>query len=1403
MLFGDVAFWKLATPSFAQEDDDEFDDEDQNGLLVAYSSGDVSVQQLDDIVSVDWQNDSPDPRIAADEFTADWAGRLLIRQAGKYRLHLYLAGRASVAMDNRSLFSGSSVTPGWMTSDEFDLDFGERELHVHFEKTAPTARIHLFWSSEYFPLEPISASLFFRDPLPAAARRIERGRELFDVHRCGRCHRRDDEPLPPAAPSLELTARGLSTEWMLRKLLEHSAENKIDDAYQDKMPRFQLTVREAQGIAAYLHIKSKAIDLPAFAVPEERSKNAAEGRLKLVSLGCLACHHIQDEFTAVGEPQLWNGGSLAAIGMKRSPEWLHHWLSRPQDLNADHRMPTFSLDETERQQLVLALSNLKQPLPASSLSADELKLDPFDTELVNLGARVLQQRNCFACHRIPQFDDAAKRTLPLPISPLTGANINWDDSCIAEMPLGEKHPRYVGLDRGAIRAYVESRRMKLSPQNLDLAGQRTLEQNNCLACHPRSTSAGLTPLAGRLANDVEELRGRSSELIPPSLTAVGDKLFDTALIEAVSGQQSQRRLPWLQVRMPKFAHSADAKAALAHHFIARDRIPADPPATPTPSLDVPLPQQVVIGHTLVGGRGFSCIACHTAGNFQPRGVALGSRGSDLLMLQTRMRKEYFFRWTRSPLRIVQGVEMPSYQQAKPGVLDGDLDAQLEAIWLALNDGNFTVPTNPGSVEQYLVLKPGDEPRVVRDVFTLNKDEFVPRAFAVGLANGHSLLFDLDRGAIRQWTIGDFARQRTQGKSWFWDMAGIALLSGIGASSDIVLGRHENSTSAIIDSVSVNEITAQLVDYQITNDLVELNYRLTFPIHGQPHNVLINERLSAEPSSVDSKGTGWIRSIRATGVPDGYSLLVRRPSAKHAFGDAKVTSAQPWEKPSGETGADEFALLHRRKDRDDESRHVAEITLNYRSDLRPTLAGDVPVVNREPPRKETVNAVPGFDGVRLPIDTAIMPTAMAWTDSGVMAFTSLKGDVYLAEDSDGDGVEDELTLFETGLAAPFGIIADGDDLIVAHKPELLRLRDTDGDGRADFREVLASGWGYSEDYHDWTCGIVRDSEDRLYVALGSDYGQPKRPRDKIKWRGTALRIDPDGTVNPVAHDLRFPTGLAIDGRDRVFISDQQGVQNTFNELNVLVDGAHYGVPSQSELEKNDPGIPAAIQIPHPWTRSVNGITFIPDDSPIEPWRGHGIGCEYDTRFLIRYSVQQIDDVVQGAVYPLSLPNGDRGGENFVGPIAVAVSPTGDIYIGSIHDSGWQGGINTGAIERLTFTGELPLGIREVTAITEGFEIAFTAPVDANAATQAGNYSISGYTRQYQGGYATPDSGRFQPKIDRVEMSDDCRTVQLHVGPLKTGFVYEIHCGKLGSNGDKALWPSEAYYTLHRLPEGEGN
>ncbi len=222
------------------------------------------------------------------------------------------------------------------------------------------------------------------------------------------------------------------------------------------------------------------------------------------------------------------------------------------------------------------------------------------------------------------------------------------------------------------------------------------------------------------------------------------------------------------------------------------------------------------------------------------------------------------------------------------------------------------------------------------------------------------------------------------------------------------------------------------------------------------------------------------------------------------------------------------------------------------------------------------------------------------------------------------------------------------------------------------------------------------------------------------------------------------------------------------------------------------------VPHPWTRSVNSILFLPDDFANPDLAGHGIGCEYDTRCLIRFTVQEVAGVLQGACYRLSHPDQPGGGGNFVGPIASAVGPDGAIYIGSIWDSGWQGGANTGSIERLTPDNAMPNGIREIRATPAGFEVTFFQPFNEQSFMNAAStWSILGYTRHWSGSYATPDSERYTLSPTAINLSEDRKTATLHVHPLKAGFLYEINVNESVANRE-SLWPAVGFYSMKAVP-----
>jgi len=69
-----------------------------------------------------------------------------------------------------------------------------------------------------------------------------------------------------------------------------------------------------------------------------------------------------------------------------------------------------------------------------------------------------------------------------------------------------------------------------------------------------------------------------------------------------------------------------------------------------------------------------------------------------------------------------------------------------------------------------------------------------------------------------------------------------------------------------------------------------------------------------------------------------------------------------------------------------------------------------------------------------------------------------GTIAVLEDSDGDGVYDARTDFLEGLVLPRAVMPYRNGALVIAPPELAFHRDTDGDGRADAKEVIATGLG---------------------------------------------------------------------------------------------------------------------------------------------------------------------------------------------------------------------------------------------------------------------------------------------------------------------------------------------------------
>ena len=1408
------------------------------GLFANFSDSSTIVQKVDDRIAFDWTDSSPDSRLGED-FQAKWRGHVLIRQPGKHTFHAMVSGRVTIVVDETLVLQAEGENL-FHSAEPVELSAGDHSVEISFQRTSTAdARLQLFWSSPEFTLEPLPADVLSHDATDSKIGDQESGRILADAMRCSACHTGLADASTLKAPSLK-HINETPLDDVIRRLMDPKAVNK-----HSVMPSFGLNAAEARDVALFL---MNAADKESPLDEEDlkfKAEDADAGEKLLLSTGCVVCHQLsqfRSDNVAVSSGDVdttpnsspYRGPELVGIEKRRSAKWLSKWLQAPGELNPNHRMPVFTLTDDERRQIVSALvagdPNEKTDTPENNDAGKKEDAVTSDDASIANGRRIAMAANCAGCHSIKGLEASPiKQARPgkIPSSEML-------HSCLAStkpQTSTKNAPEHIHkpwfqtteVERQQLNAWLSSLKTDLKSLTGVALGSLLMQRNGCLACHDRDVRKGISAHAGVISSLRSDLNGQSQTLIPPALTAVGDKLKDDFLMSAVSGEQPGRRLPWLLVRMPKFGFSTEEKSAMTRYLVAADRIPdvADAareelfrhlnPHHPT----IATAADLLAGNHLIGAGGFNCIACHKAGPYEPRNVAMGTRGSDIMSMGQRIRPRYFMRWMQNPIRVVPGIEMPAIRKAIPGLAEDSLPQQIAIMWTALADPKFSPPTVVSRYEQFVTVGPGQPPRVLRDVFTVGdpKDRnSVARAMAVGFNNGHNLLFDLDTMKLRHWTIGEFARQRTEGKSWFWDMAGITVADALQMSFLSRLVSKAAPEMTPLNPVTDQRRQAELISSRMTDQSVILRVRYYFDPSPQsdlqtsenrkdtagvskhtaltawndPARVLLTSivTFTIQPSEKSSDNTGWVVRAEVEESPNDYLVEL------DGWSDADSSAGIPW---------------HVKVQAGNITNTAARLQNGETATLRFSTSVDPPVIvppsiPRSMSSPDQITSLPGFEGRRLPIDTAIMPTAMTWLSDGRLAFTSLRGQVWIADDQDKDGTPDALTLFAEGLAAPYGIQADGSSVLVSHKPEILRLSDKNQDGRADEFDVFASGWGFSDDYHDWTTALARDQNGDYFVGIGSDYSQNKRPADNDRWRGTILKVNSAGSVTPVAFSMRFPMGLAFDGQNRLFATDNQGVQNTFNEINHIVDGKHYGVPSRHETFKDAPAETPALMVPHPWTRSVNSITFFPNNYAVPELVGHGIGCEYDTRCLIRFTVQDVNGTMQGASYRFSLPDQPSGGSNFVGPVSSAVGPDGALYIGSIWDSGWQGGTNTGTIERMVPGKRMPNVIREIKATAKGFDVSFFHPVTASKATDVNNWSLQGYTRSWGGSYATPDSDRHPIIPSGLTVSDDLKTVSIQTAALKAGYVYEISVKEpLDDSAAADFWPTEGHYSMKVVPK----
>lgn len=149
-----------------------------------------------------------------------------------------------------------------------------------------------------------------------------------------------------------------------------------------------------------------------------------------------------------------------------------------------------------------------------------------------------------------------------------------------------------------------------------------------------------------------------------------------------------------------------------------------------------------------------------------------------------------------------------------------------------------------------------------------------------------------------------------------------------------------------------------------------------------------------------------------------------------------------------------------------------------------------------------------------------PVAAAWDEDGRLYVAEMldyplgpgSGKVRMLEDRDGDGRYERVTAFAEGLNFPNGVLPWNGGVLVTAAPDILFLKDDDGDGVADTRRVVLTGFGEGNTQLRVN-GLSWGADNWIYGANGRSDGAVRRPDEPessaVPLRFHDFRFKPDG------------------------------------------------------------------------------------------------------------------------------------------------------------------------------------------------------------------------------------------------------------------------------------------------------
>ena len=274
-------------------------------------------------------------------------------------------------------------------------------------------------------------------------------------------------------------------------------------------------------------------------------------------------------------------------------------------------------------------------------------------------------------------------------------------------------------------------------------------------------------------------------------------------------------------------------------------------------------------------------------------------------------------------------------------------------------------------------------------------------------------------------------------------------------------------------------------------------------------------------------------------------------------------------------------------------------------------------------------------------------------------TKARDRVVVLEDFGPDGKARKATNFAEGLNIPIGVqpIANGDSALVHSIPHIVRLTDTDGDGKADKSEEMYSAYGF-RDTHGMTNAFTWGNDGWIYACHGFNNESTVKGADGkaiTMQSGNVYRLKPDGThLEYVTHGQVNPFGLAFDSQGNLYSTDCHT-----RPIYLLLPGAFY--PSFGKPHDGLGFGPEMMQHDHGST-GIAGIVSYTDDHFPKEYR--------DTIFVGNVVTSRINrDVLKwtgSSPQAIAQPDFLASDDPWFRPVDIELGPDGALYVADFYN-----------------------------------------------------------------------------------------------------------------------------------------